>query len=896
MSRPLPRAPDPPTSSSNLHKSSNSSSLLTSPNTLIRLIQKTSYTHYRHLTCYAEYKAAKQETAKHSTHFPQFPALRERYTGAEKAKETAYIEAKNAASEAASKLNLFLQSLTSAVVLKKNDSEVATEAVRNSKEALKAAEESKRSLENLDTRFKRFVGRESIKPAAPDNETVQRLQDEVKQLKEGKAEMEKGFREYRTETETYMKGYQEKLERFMEAQAALRGDIGKIQEEREADKGEMKKEFKELLEEKMKKKEESVMVIDVEDETKLNARVVGVMSSLEERVVALEKALGQMQTMSSESKVNTNVSNSPPAAPPPWVPQDFPTQWDALLAETASIQSKLTLCDEAVEKANLAMTSSHDAIAEEFGRLQDNIDKLTLQTNETSHSLKAVSKSTDSTVEKLRTDTTYLINMHFPEMKTRIQQELQTALSTRFGNIDIRLANIEKHCTSQAQMLEGLNRFVEPLTEKINHLQPLGDKVNLLENAREAMEVAIQGMNNQMTNFQFKEITEKVAGMIGMQRVANVEKELNGIKGQVNALIAVSQKGQKAQAQQAQQVQGGQGKQVQQQPGPLKNGTEGMMVTNGAGSTSSMSPSVRAAVLARALETIQQEQQQQLSPTLYNSGNPAATPLNAVTSRLASLEDNLKHINSIVQPLAANTLNIQSLPPRLANLEKRLETQDAKLAIFSSNPPGFGKILTLENQMRNFEANVQNLMSTSSAEIRKLHENIAAVEQKLASSAAAVAAVNGESNSDATMNDGNENGGLPEGFLKEYAPGNLAALTEDLNDLRKQFELKVDYNLKQWAGKVKDNIQKIIKDVKELNTRFEEVVAAAAAGGGSGPGGGSLRDGGAGGVGLMSLEGVRQGSMGRGGSRGGSGGGSGGGSRGGSIDSEPTGGGALGGR
>ena len=788
---------------SNVYHHSSSSNSLTNSDGAVRLIQNASYTHYRHLTCEQEYRAAQTETAKHSTHFPQFPAIRERYTSAEQKKDTAYREAKKEAIEAAAKLNLFLQSLTSSVVSKRSDTDISKDALRLSKDATRAAEEAKRGVDNIDQRFKKHVERESSKPPAADSETLKRLQDEVKQLKAGNQAMKLDFQQYKTDNEKAMKGYEERLERFLATQDGFRSDIGKMREEREVD----KRGLNEVVGER-KKEKESEMDIDTEPSKgwKVGGMMEGVLSALEGRIVAMEKALTQIQAIKPELKASTSTTatGTPSTEAPPWLPQDFHDRWDALLAETRSIQEKLALCDKAVEKADIAMTSSHDAIAEEIGNLQDSIDKLTSQTTETSESLQKFTTETSSSLENLTSDTSSIMTTRLPEMKSQLQQELGAAWSETFGKLDTRVSVVEKNSTKHSQYIELLSRTVQPLPEKLNHFQSVNERVNILENYRDAIEITLQGINNQMNNFQFKEIAEKVANLIGVQRVAVVERELNNLRAQVNGLMA----GQKAQQAQA----GKQPQQGQQAQGQMKNGEGGAITMNGTSTPTPNAPPINAQQL-QALQTLQQ-QFQQLSNNLQNSVNNTRD----ITTRVTSLEG---HFNNIPTLLAS----VAQFPSRLTTLEKRAETQEGRIStvtasqIWTSVPTINNKIMTLEAQIRAIEGAMnaaKESLSSAEGEMRKLHESMATVELKLANS-------EGERERERASNSAAP--ALPAGFLEEYASGSLESVTSDLRDLRKQFETKVDLNLKQWASKVKENIQKINRDVKDLTTKVEELTS-----------------------------------------------------------------------
>ncbi|KAF8426667.1 hypothetical protein EV426DRAFT_687599 [Tirmania nivea] len=774
---------------------------------LAELIQNASYTHYRHLTCEEEYRAAQAETAKHSTHFPQFPAIRERYVSAEQKKETVYREAKTEAIEAAAKLNLFLQSLTSSVVSKRNDTDISKDALRLSKDAVRVAEEAKRGVDNIDTRFKKHVERESSKPPAADNEALKRLQDEVKQLKAGNQAMKLDFQQYKTDNERAMKGHEERLERFLAAQDDFRSDIGKMREEREVD----KKGLNEAVEER-KKAKESEMDIDTEPgkgEWKVDGMMEGVFGALEGRIVAMEKALTQIQAIKPELKASTSTTATSTSSTdaPPWLSPDFRNQWDALLAETQSIREKLALCDKAVEKADMAMISSHDTIAEEIGSLQDSIDKLTSQAAQTSESLQKFTTETSSSLGTLTSDTSSIMTTRLPEMKSQLQQELRAAWSETFGKLDTRMSIVEKNFPKNNQYIELITRTVP---EKLNHLQIINERVNILENYRDAIEVTLQGINNQMTNFQFKEIAEKVANLIGVQRVAVIERELNNLRVQVtglNGLMAATQQGQKAQAQQAQA--GKQPQQGQQAQGQMKNGENGPATMNGTSASS-----INAQQL-QSLQTLQQQQYQQLSNNLQTSVNNARD----INTRMTNLEGHFSNIPTFLTTVA-------QLPPRLASLEKRVETQDERIStitssqIWTSVPHINNKVITLETQMRAIDGAMnaaKESLSSAEGEMRKLHESMATVELKLA---------NSEGERERERASGNNNGpaqALPEGFLEEYASGNLESVASDLRDLRKQFETKVDLNLKQWASKVKENIQKINRDVKDLTARIDEI-------------------------------------------------------------------------
>ncbi|KAF8431260.1 hypothetical protein BGX38DRAFT_1229437 [Terfezia claveryi] len=780
---------------------------------LAELIQNASYTHYRHLTCEQEYRAAQAETAKHSTHFPQFPAIRERYTSAEQKKETAYCEAKKEAIEAAAKLNLFLQSLTSSVVSKRNNTDTSKDALRLSKDAVRVAEEAKRGVDNIDQRFKKHVERESSKPPAADSEALKRLQDEVKQLKAGNQAMKLDFQQYKTDNEKAMKGYEERLERFLATQDGFRNDIGKMREEREVD----KRGLNEVVEER-KKEKESEMDIDTEPGKggwKVGGMMEGILSALEGRIMTMEKALTQIQAFKPELKVSTSNTSigTQLADAPPWLPSDFHNRWDALLAETRSIQEKLALCDKAVEKADIAMTSSHDAIAEEIGSLQDSIDKLTSQTTETSESLQKFTTEASSTLENLTSDTSSIITTRLPEIKSQLQQELGAAWSETFGKLDTRVSVVEKNSTKHSQYIELLSRTVQPLPEKLNHLQSINERVNVLENYRDAIEVTLQGINNQMNNFQFKEIAEKVANLIGVQRVAVVERELNNLRAQVtglNGLITATHQGQKVQAQQAQA--GKQPQQGQQAQGQMKNGEGGPTMMNGTSAPAPSASPVNTQQL-QAMQILQQQQYQQLSNNLQTSVNSTRD----INTRMTNLEGHFTNIQTLLTTMA-------QLPPCLAGLEKRVETQEGKIStvtasqIWTSIPTISNKIITLETQMRAIDGAmnaIKESLSSAEGEMRKLHESLATVELKLANS-------EGERVRERVSASNSAAPALSAGYLEEYASGNLESLTSDLRDLRKQFETKVDHNLKQWASKVKENIQKINRDVKDLTTRVEE--------------------------------------------------------------------------
>lgn len=782
---------------SNVYHHPNSSNSLTNSNGAVRLVQNASYTHYRHLTCEKEYRAAQAETAKHSTHFPQFPAIRERYTSAEQKKETAYHEAKKEAIEAAAKLNLFLQSLTSSVISKRNDTDISKDALRLSKDAVRTAEEVKR---DMNMKLKKLVERESSKPVA-DNEALKRLQDEVKQLKAGNQAMKLDFQQYKTENEKVMKGYEERLERFLAAQDGFRSDIGKMREERGMD----RRALKEAVEERRKDKERE-MDIDTKPgkgEWKVG-EIEGVLSALEGRIAAMEKVLARTQAIKPELKTNTSTTatGTPSADAPPWLPPNFHNRWDALLAETQSIQEKLALCDKAVEKADMAMTSSHDAIAEEIGSLQDSINKLASQTTQTSESLQKFTTETCSSLEKLTSDTSSIMTTRLPEMRSQLQQGLGAAWSETFGKLDTRVSTVEKTSTKHSQFIELLSRTIQPLPEKLNHLQGVNERVNILENYRDAIEVTLQGINNQMNNFQFKEIAEKVANIIGVQRVAVIERDLTNLRAQVtgvNGLMAAAQQVQKVQAQVEKQSQQG-----QQAQGQMKNGESGPAMMNGTSAPPTPgAPPVNAQQL-QALQTLQQQQYQQLSNNLQTSVN------------------NTRDINTRVTNLEGHVGNLQTLltqfPPRFAGLEKRVETQEGKISASVSLIST--KTIALETQMRAIDSAVNAVkesISSTEGEMRKLHEVIATVELKIANSDGEREREKASGNSSSTAP------ALPAGFLDEYAPGNLESVASDLRDLRKQFETKVDLNLKQWASKVKENIQKINRDVKDLTVRLEEV-------------------------------------------------------------------------
>lgn len=710
------------------------------------------------MTCTEEYKNAQVETAKHSTHFPQFPALRERYTGAEKAKETAYLEAKASANDAAHKLNLFLVQITSAVVTKRNEDEDVKEALRVGKDALRLAEEGKRGIENVDSRLKKFVERESTKPPAVDTETLKKLQDEVKQLRASNSAMKLDFQHYMQENEKVMKSYEEKLEKFLQTQEGFKNDVGKLKEERD----EKLKEERELSKGEL----EGVCVRAIEHS---------------EGDVDMEKGI--------------NDTPGKPAEAPLWLPPDFRNSWEGLIIENQQIQTKLDRCNEAVGKAQVTLAESHNFISDEINQLQSNIDQLTLRSQETQTSIEQLSASTHSTLEKLTNDTSNIICTHLPELKLKVQSDEVTWASS-FSEVNSRIATVEK------QLLETFGRSVQPLTEKLDVIM---EKVRFLENVREGMEVAIQGMGNQMQNFQLKEIAEKVAGIIGIQRLQAFEREIGTLRNQVQALAAVTHQGQKTAMVGQFQAQLAKGPQAQ-----LKNGMDIGSTTNGMPISSTPPtpgvgpPPQPSASSTAQLGTLQSFQQQLLS--LQQHQHNTATSNQSITTimaRLGALDSQVSFLHNTVQPLTVST---GPLPLRLAKLEQgmtqRLDTQDTRIAN-ALNSSILTTLVTrvgaLDMTMKSMEKNSNDLRIETSNTIAKLHEEMALVHSKLPPMSA--------------MHSVSE---LPEGFLEEYASGNLTNIVANLGDLRRQFEQKVDNNLKQWATKVKDNILQINRKLREM--------------------------------------------------------------------------------
>lgn len=737
------------------------------------------------MTSSEEYKNAQAETAKHSTHFPQFPALRERYTGAEKAKETAYLDAKASANDAAHKLNLFLVQITSAVVTKRNEDEHVKEALRVGKDALRLAEEGKRGIENVDSRLKKFVERESTKPPSVDAETLKRLEDEVKQLRASNSAMKLDFQHFKQKHENAMKSYEEMLEKFLQTQEGFKNDVGKLKEERELSKGEV----------------EGVCVRAIEHS---------------EGDVEMEKAIKD--------------TSGKPAEVSPWLPPDFRSMWEGLIIENKQIQTKLDRCDEAVAKAQLTLAESHNFISDEINQLQSNLDQISLQTHETQTSIERLSTDTHSALEKLTTETSNIIGTHLPEFKSKIQSDFEVTWTSGFSELSSRIATVEKHTTSQGQLLETFGQRVQLLTEK---LDVITEKVKLLENVREGIEVAIQGMGNQMQNFQLKEIAEKVASIIGIQRLQSFEREIGTLRNQVQALAAVTHQGQKSAMVgqfQAQLAKGPLSPQAQ-----LKNGMDAGTTTNGMPTstltTSGVGPSSQSsastAAQHNALQSFQQQllslqqQYQQLSASVHNTVTSNNQSITTIMARLGALDSQVSFLHSIVQPL---TVSSGPLPLRLAKMEQgmtqRFDAQDTRInnalnsPILTTHPPLITRVGALDMATKNMEKNVSELREISvetSNTIAKLHEEMALVHSKLP-----------------PMSAMRSTSGLPEGFLEEYAPGSLNNIEADLGDLRRQFEQKVDNNLKKWAAKVKEHIFKANRRLTDL----EGISGVTVAGGG----------------------------------------------------------------